>query len=240
MTANRLSLSLCLLPALSLLPGTPALAQSWSTGRYDTQIDVSLIWQRYETDLDISGEDARLRINKLGVAIIENSYPGFRPALYLGWVTTTPQDNPALGSLKPVGGYIGVGIESYLLDTNRFRLGLSGDYTYHSTTDDESDSDTGDTTASADLNWSEATLGGWAELKLNRVHLLGGVNGYWLDGDQSVDEPPEVRGNTSFKQADTLDAYAGARIIFPTSGHVDFLVHQQAREGVELRFTGHF
>lgn len=236
---SRLPPSLVPLALALLLTPAVAAAQWMADPRADMGLDVSLWYQHYDIDLDVEGVRVDSRHTKLGLSIVENGDPRFRPGLLLGWVSTPDLDHPATGGLSPAGGFIGLSIESYLWDGPRLRLALEGRYLYHRTDDSRSGSGTGTDAESLELTWTEGGLGGRAELKLGRVHLLAGAERLWLEGEETVDGGPAVRGRRDYEAHEHLSAYAGLRFLSGPGG-IDVLLHGGARRGIGLQFVGRF
>lgn len=236
---SRLPPSLVPLALALLLTPAVAAAQWMADPRAQVGLDVSLWYQQYDIDLDVKGRRIDSRHTKLGVSIVENVEPRFRPGLLLGWVSTPDLDRTATAGLSPAGGFIGLSLESYLLDGPRLRLALSGRYVYHSADDSRSDPVAGVDAESLELTWTEGGLGGWAELKLGRVHLLAGAERLWLDGEETVDGDPAVRGRRDYEARGQVGAYAGARFL-SGPGSIDVLLHGGARQGIGLQFVGRF
>lgn len=235
---KRPALAAPLLLALGLAPAVAA-AQDWGR-QAGTDVDVSLDFHRYDTTLESEGADWDTRYTKLGMSFFETNYGRLRPGLLLGWLEFRQSGNPATDGLVPSGGYLGIRLEYLLVDARRFGLGVAGDYVYHAASEVELDSATDEVTNKVNMEWSESTLGAWAELRLGRIDLIGSAAYLRVVGDETVREPDALSGTRRFESADDLTGYAGLRVWTDPTGRLEALGNAGAREGITLRFARAF
>ena len=234
MSVRRRARPALLLPAL--LAPSLCLGENWPSDDA-IHLDVSLDFNRYETTLESEGEQFDTRFTKLGMSLVETGYGRFRPGLLLGWLELKQSDNPGTEGLIPSGGYLGLSLDYTLLDRPHLGLGLTGTYLYHWVEDVQRDPDTDEVTAETQMQWSESTLGAWAELRFGRVDLIGSGTYYYIDGDEVVREPDSLRGTYRFENADDLTAAVGARFWTDNTGRFELLGNLGAREGITIRFV---
>mgnify|MGYP001151519489 CR=1 FL=1 len=213
--------ALCLLLAAT----APVVAQD----RFGEGLDVSLSVHRSEQELRTGGLDYETRITRLGLEVWERSLPGVQLGLSGGPLWLTQSGNAATAGRELTGYFVGVGARGTLFSSPLLDFGVGLDYAYHRAEDDSAG-------RNIQLAWHQVRVEAGTTLKLERLRLLSGVYGLYLDGDQTGSD----LATDDLETDRNVGGYLGAEYWLDAGGHIGVRGEAGAYNALSLTFARRF
>jgi hypothetical protein len=194
-----------------LVPALPAAADPPHFGEA-RPFEFTVLIGRERTVFESDIRSSPTTVRRVGISWREQFGPRVAIGLFGGYTSVTQTGNPLTAGLKLDGYHAGISLHLALLQTERVRLFIAGDYAYQ-------DVDRTGGEQSVALEWYElrARLGAAVALA-PRVQIYGGGSYGHIDGQERV--TGAVNGTTDFERRARYGGFLGLNFNVEPGGYV--------------------
>lgn len=195
-------------------------------------LEFTVLVGRERTVLESKIQSSPTTVARAGISWREQFGPRVTIGLFGGYTSVTQTGNPLTAGLKLEGYHAGISLQLALLQTERVRLFIAGDYAYQ-------DVDRASGEQSVELEWYErrARLGAAVALA-SRVQIYGGGSYGRIDGQERV--TGTVNDTSDFSRRARHGSFLGLELNVEPGGYAGVETYSGISRGGKIYFEKRF